>query len=507
MMEGKVYLVGAGPGDPGLITLNAIICIAKSTVVVYDALCNPSLLSYARPACERIYVGKQAGKHSMKQDDINALLADKALEGKNVCRLKGGDPFVFGRGGEEALYLQERGIPFEVVPGVTSAVAVPAYAGIPVTHRNLATSVRFITGHEDPTKPESQIDWGELAATTGTLVFLMGVKNLAAIAERLVTFGKSGDTPAALIANGTLPSQKTVTGTLATIAAKAESETLEPPAILVVGEVVGLRDELNWFEKRPLFGRRIVVTRARAQNSDVLEKLQELGAEAIEAPVIQIEYMGKSEPMRQAARDVGRFDWLIFTSVNGVESFSSAMALENLDSRVLAGVKVAAIGVPTAGRLINGLAIKADLVPRQFVAEALLEELEKTEPIRGQSFLIPRAEIARPDLVEGLRARGAEVREVVAYKTLAEPLPEGLADRLYQGEIDLVTFTSSSTVTNFLNALPEERRADLAKKVKAASIGPVTSDTLREHGIEITLEAEESTIPGLIAAIVEHFTV
>jgi len=331
------------------------------------------------------------------------------------------------------------------------------------------------------------------------------VHNLAAIAERLIASGKSGDMPAALIANGTLPSQKTVTGTLATIAARAEAKKIQPPAILVVGEVVRLRDQLEWFEKRPLFGRKIVVTRARAQNSDVLDQLQQLGAEAIEAPTIRIEWLGKSEPMRQAARDVRQFDWLIFTSANGVESFRRAMGLDNLDSRALAGVKVAAIGVPTAERLVNGLSIQADCVPDQFVAEALLEELAKTQPIKGQSFLIPRAEIARPDLVDGLRARGGEVREVVAYRTLAEPLPEGLADRLDRGEIDLVTFTSSSTVTNFLAALPEERRSELAKKVKAASIGPVTSETLREHGIEIVVEAAESTIPGLVVAIVDHF--
>lgn len=503
-MTGKVYLVGAGPGDPELITIKALSCISKADVVVYDALSNPALV-YGLEKDELIYVGKQAGKHSMKQDDINALLAEKALQGKIVCRLKGGDPFVFGRGGEEALYLQERGIPFEVVPGVTSAVAVPAYAGIPVTHRNIATSVRIITGHEDPTKPESQINWDELASTTGTLVFLMGVQNLAAIAERLVTFGKSGDTPAALIANGTMPSQRTVVATLAAIAAKAEAENIAPPAILVVGEVVRLREQLNWFETRPLFGRTIVVTRARSQSSGILSDLERLGAEAIQAPTISIECLGYTEPMRQAARDAAKFDWIIFTSANAAVAFSFAMNQEKLDARALAGVKVAAIGPGTAASLRDQPFIEADLTPTRFVAEALLEELAKTEPIRGQSFLIPRSEIARPDLVEGLRARGGEVREVVAYKTVAEPLPGDLADRLDRGEVDIVTFTSSSTVTNFVAALPEDRRADLLKKIKAASIGPITSDTLKAQGIEIALEAEESTIPGLVAAIVDHF--
>ncbi|MCX5769761.1 MAG: uroporphyrinogen-III C-methyltransferase [Candidatus Hydrogenedentes bacterium] len=503
-MEGKVWLVGAGPGDPELITFKGMIRIAHVDVIVYDALCNPKLLSNAAPDCEIIFVGKQAGKHSMKQDDINALLAEKAREGKKVCRLKGGDPFVFGRGGEEALYLQERGIPFEVVPGVTSAVAVPAYAGIPVTHRNLATSVRIVTGHEDPTKPESQLDWAELAATSGTLVFLMGVHNLAAIAERLMTFGKSGDTPVALIANGTLPSQETVTGTLATIAVKAEAENVEPPAILVVGEVVSLREQLQWFEKRPLFGRKIVVTRARPQSSELLGKLQDLGADTIEAPTIRIENLFESEPMQQAVRDLGKFDWLIFTSANALRPLTHALVSQHLDARAFAGVKVAAIGPGTAREVVQ-MGIFPDLIPERFVAEALLEELAKTQPIKGQSFLIPRSEIARPDLVDGLRSRGGEVREVVAYKTLPEPLPDDLADRLDRGEIDLVTFTSSSTVTNFLAALPEDRRSELAKKVKAASIGPVTSDTLKANGIEIVLEAAESTIPGLLAAIVGHF--
>jgi uroporphyrinogen III methyltransferase/synthase len=333
----------------------------------------------------------------------------------------------------------------------------------------------------------------------------MGVQNLAAIAERLIAFGKSGNTPAALIANGTLPTQKTVAATLAAIAAKAEAEKIAPPAILVVGEVVRLREQLNWFETRPLFGRKIAVTRARAQASGILRDLQRLGAEAVEAPIISIEFLGHTEPMLEAARDAAQFDWLIFTSANAATAFSFAMSEQRIDARALAGVKVAAIGPGTADALRDQPFIQPDLMPEKFVAEALLEALAKTEPITGQSFLIPRSEIARPDLVEGLRARGGKVREVVAYKTLAEPLPEGLADRLDRGEIDLVTFTSSSTVTNFLNALPEDRRADLLKKVKAASIGPVTSGTLKEHGIEIVVEATESTIPGLIAAIVDHF--
>lgn len=504
-MEGKVYLVGAGPGDKGLITNRGWCLIHKADVVVYDALVNPDFLSSKNPNREYIYVGKQAGKHSMKQEKINALLAKKARQGNVVVRLKGGDPFVFGRGGEEALYLQERGVPFEIVPGITSAIAVPAYAGIPVTHRNVATSVRFITGHEDPTKPESQIDWKELAATTGTLVFLMGVRNLSSIAERLTQFGKDAETPAALIANGTLPSQKALTGTLATIAAKAEAANITPPAVLVVGEVVSLREKLQWFENRPLFGRTILVTRARTQSSDLLHQLHELGAEGVEAPTIRIETLSESKPMRQAALDVGQFDWLIFTSANAARSFKCALLEEKKDARALAGVKIAVIGPGTTVEVVN-FGVLPDLMPEKFVTEALLKELAKNEPIKGQKFLIPRSEIARPDLVDGLRARGGDVREVAAYRTVPEPLPEDLPDRIGRGEIDLVTFTSSSTVTNFVNALPEDRRADLLKKVKAASIGPITSDTIKKHGIEIAVEAAESSIPGLIAAIVEHFS-
>ncbi|MCX5759886.1 MAG: uroporphyrinogen-III C-methyltransferase, partial [Candidatus Hydrogenedentes bacterium] len=342
--KGLVWLVGGGPGDPGLITVKGLRCIVEADCLVYDSLCNPVLLDHARPDAERIYVGKRAGRHAMPQEEINEVLRRKAQEGKRVCRLKGGDPFVFGRGGEEASHLHKHGVRFEIVPGVTSAIAVPAYAGIPVTHREMTTSLRIITGHEDPSKPSSGLDWAEIAASQATLVFLMGVQNLRHIAARLIEHGRSCDTPAAVIADGTLPTQRTVVATLETIASSVAEAGLTPPAVLVVGEVASLRGELNWFENKPLFGRTIVVTRARTQASELAAALESLGAEVISAPVIRTESLADSEPMRKAAREAGRADWIVFTSVNGVDAFLDALINENMDVRALAKVRLAAIG-------------------------------------------------------------------------------------------------------------------------------------------------------------------
>lgn len=502
---GLVWLVGGGPGDPGLITVKGLRCIAHADCLVYDSLCNPVLLEQARSDAERIYVGKRAGCHAMPQEEINELLRRKALEGKRVCRLKGGDPFVFGRGGEEAAHLRRHGVPFEIVPGVTSAIAVPAYAGIPVTHREATTSLRIITGHEDPTKPFSGLDWGEIAASRATLVFLMGVTNLPHIAARLIEHGLPAGTPAAVIANGTLPTQRTVAATLETVAAAVKEAGLAPPAILVVGDVVALRTELNWFETKPLFGRTIVVTRARAQASELAAALESLGAEVITAPVIRTRSLADSEPMRHAVREVAQVHWILFTSVNGVDAFLDALAGEGLDVRVLAKAKLAAIGPATAERLMTR-GLRADLVPATFVAEALLDALIATDDVAGRTFLLPRADLARPMLAEGLRARGGTVIEVDAYRTEAGgDLPPELVARLADGTIDLVTFSSSSTVRNFVDALPADRRADLIPRLSAASIGPVTSETLREMGIAIAITAAESTIPGLVMAIRDAF--
>lgn len=502
---GKVWLVGAGPGDPGLITVKGARCIARADVIIYDHLANPALLAGSRPDCERIFAGKQAGRHSMKQDEINRLIVEKAREGKHVCRLKGGDPFLFGRGGEEALYLREHGVPFEVVPGVTSAIAAPAYAGIPVTHRHFASSFRVITGHEDLTKPESDLDWREIAATRGTLVFLMGVRNLRTIVERLVAGGCAPPTPAALIANGTRPSQRTVVGTLADIAERAEEQFITPPALLVVGQVVLLRDALEWFERKPIIGRTIVVTRARAQASEFAMTLEELGAEVIQAPTIQIESLAHTPAMRSAVHDVAGFRWLVFTSVNGVDAFLEAMRLEQVDVGALAGVRIAAIGPATVQRLCE-CGLQVELMPGQYETAALLATLDSHDRLEGQAFLVPRPEVAPRTLVDGLRRRGASVTEVTAYRTVrGEALSAELIAKLERDEIDLVTFTSSSTARNFVEALPEERRAELLRHVRAASIGPVTSTTLQELGVPIALTSAESTIAGLTAAILEYF--
>jgi uroporphyrinogen III methyltransferase/synthase len=503
--RGLVWLVGAGPGDPGLITLRGKECVSGADVIVYDALCNPKLLQYARPDCEIVYAGKQAGLHALKQDEINALICEKALAGWRVCRLKGGDPFVFGRGGEEALYLRERGVDFEIVPGVTAAVAVPAYAGIPVTHRHISTSVRFITGHEDPTKPESELDFDEIAATRGTLVFLMGVQNLAMIAEKLIRAGKEADTPAAVIADGTLPRQRTVLGTLADIAERCEREGISPPAIAVVGEVARLRERLQWFENKPFFGRKILVTRARAQMSELVDLISSMGGEAIEAPSIRLESLAGSPEMLSAARQLSGYDWAVFTSANGVDAFYESLKMEGLDSRAFGNVRVAAIGPGTADALAKR-GIDADVVPGQFVAEALLDALEKNGPVAGRRYLVPRADIARPELVDGLRARGAHVNEVEAYRTISETgLPESVVESMEKNEIDLVTFTSSSTVRNFINALPVEQRIELIRNIRAASIGPVTTQTLLEFEVPVVVQAEASTIPGLAAAMEAYF--
>ena len=498
---GKVWLVGAGPGDPGLITVRGLRCIAEADVILYDRLIGPELLEHAGPDCQIIYAGKKAGQHALPQEEINRILAEKALEGCKVCRLKGGDPFLFGRGGEECLYLLERGIPFEVVPGVTAALGATAYAGIPITHRGMASCVHIVTGHEDPAKVESDVPWHELARSGGTLVFYMGVENLDRIAQRLTEEGLSPETPAALIANGTSPSQHVLISTLGGIAGRAQEASIQPPAILVVGEVVRLGEQLNWFNRRPLYGRSIIVTRAGDQASELSERLRELGAEVIEVPVIRIEGLADTPAMRQAAREANRFNWIVFTSTNGVDSFREALDLEGLDVRSLSGVKIAAIGPATRDRLFE-IGLRADLIPERFIAESLLESLAAQSSLSGQRFLLPRSEIARPELAQGLRQLGASVTEVPAYKTLQGiTMDDPLLERLARREIDLVTFTSASTVKHFVDAIPEGRRGEILPSVRAVSIGPITSEAAREAGIEVVAEAKEYTIPGLVEAV------
>ncbi|CAN5826888.1 uroporphyrinogen-III C-methyltransferase [soil metagenome] len=499
-VSGRVYLVGAGPGDPGLLTVRAAALIATADAIVYDALANPVLLEARRPEAELHYVGKRGGEPSRSQQEINRLLIELASRGAVVVRLKGGDPFIFGRGAEEALELARAGIPFEVVPGVTASVAAAAYAGIPLTHRGVASSVALATGHEDPTKEESDLDWAHLAGGVGTVVFYMGVSRMAGCFRRLMEGGRAPETPAAVIEWGTYPRQRTVVGTLASLPALAAEAGIGAPAITVVGEVVRLRETLAWFESRPLSGKRIVVTRARAQASDFAAQLEALGAEAIQFPTIRITDPPDAEPLRRAAAEADRFDWIVFTSVNGVGRFWRALRELGRDTRALARVSLCALGPATAAAIeLEGA--QAELVPERFVAEAAIEALKAKTDLRGSRILLPRAEVARSLLPEALRAEGAEVVEVAAYRTVQDGAEaETVQRRLQRGEIDLVTFTASSTVRNFVELL-----GTIPEGIEVASIGPITSATARELGLRVEVEATEYTIPGLLRAIREHY--
>ena len=505
-MTGKVYLLGAGPGDPGLITVKATQCIQSCDVIIYDYLASPALLSIATENTEMIYVGKKGGDHTMKQEQINQLIVDKALEGNTVCRLKGGDPYIFGRGGEEAEILKAHHIPFEVVPGITSGIAAPAYAGIPLTHRKMTSTLAFVTGHEDPTKTESSIDWCSLAKGIGTLVFYMGVKQLPGIVEQLLKHGKSPETPVALIRWGTTCRQQTVTGNLSTIVDIVKAAKLRAPAIIVVGDVVQLREQLNWFEQKPLLGKTIVVTRARQQASDLVKQLAELGAECIECPTIKIVPSDNKTPMIDAIERIVDYDWLVFTSVNGVLSFFEQLFDMEKDVRILGHLKLCTIGPVTAQQLM-AYGLKTDILPKTYRAESVVEAFRQ-ESIKGKRVLLPRAKEARKVLPESLREMGAIVDEVTAYQTIAvSDHQKDVIERIRQAEIDMVTFTSSSTVTNFCDLFPETIQSDVFKeKVTIASIGPITSETARNKGLLVSVEAESFTIPGLVQIITEHYS-
>jgi uroporphyrinogen III methyltransferase/synthase len=471
---------------------------------VYDALANSALLppgarETGRP--ELYYVGKRGGaKESVTQEEIAALLVKLAREGKRVVRLKGGDPFVFGRGSEEAQALNDASVAFEVVPGVTAGIAAPAYAGIPVTHRGLATSVTFVTGHEDPAKPATQTNWSALAKAGGTIVLYMGVKTLANISAELIKGGMPGEVPAAAIQWGTHSRQRTVVATLETIAAKAEQENITAPVVTVIGWSVVLRDELNWFEQRPLFGKRIVVTRATPQAAVLSEKLRELGAEVIEMPATQIARLDLA-PLRAAIDKISDNDWLIFTSQNGVAIFWEQLLGRGRDARALAGLKIAAVGPATAGALLER-GITVDVIPPRFVAEGLLEIMRARDDVGGTKVLYVTAEGAREVLSRELRQLGADVTVVEAYRSIADGEgAEKLARVIEAGKVDLATFTSASAVRGYIDAVGE----DLALRVPAASIGPQTSDALRDAGIEVKVDARESTIDGLVSAVLRAF--
>jgi uroporphyrinogen III methyltransferase/synthase len=487
-----------------LITAKGLTVLRRAQVVVYDQLASPELLQEAPPEAEIIYVGKKAGAHAVSQEGINDLLVQKARAGLMVVRLKGGDPFVFGRGGEEAEELAAAGVPFEVIPGVTSAVAVPAYAGIPVTHRRHTTLVTFITGHEDPTKEASAIPWDNLGQNPGTLVFLMGVKNLAENCRRLIAAGRTQETPAAVIQAGTTPEQRTVTGTLADIAGRAREAGIKPPAVLVVGSVVELRERLTWWETRPLWGKTVVVTRSRKQASRLVGLLNAAGARCLEVPTIEIGPPDDFAPLDEALDDISGYDWVIFTSANGVKAFMARLFAQGKDVRALGGVKIAAIG-PATAQALQEYGLAADVVPETFQAEGLLEALTPhVSP--GTRILLARAQVARDLLPDGLRRLGAQLDVAPVYQARApQSIPPDAEAALRQGGVDILTFTSSATVHNFAALLGKAKFQQLAAGAAVAAIGPITRATLSEYGITPQIQPEDYTIPALATAIVDFF--
>ena len=492
---GICYLVGAGPGDPGLITVRGRECVEMADVLVYDALSSPEILRWAKKDCEKINVGKRAKDHTLSQDGINALILEKTRAGKKVVRLKGGDPMIFGRGGEEAAELAEAGVAFEIVPGISSTIGGPAYAGIPVTHRDHCSQLTIFTGHEDPTKEESSIDYAHLARTPGTKVFVMGMARLREIAASLVAGGADPATPIALTRWATTGSQKTITGSLADIADIAERADFGSPAVAVIGDVVREREKINWFEKRPLFGKRIVVTRTREQAGGLSRELSSLGADVVELPTIRIELPDDRQGFAEGVTHAHEYDWLVFSSPNGVERFFDAFFATYEDARSLGNPRIAVIGNGTAQK-VREYRFAVDLVPEKFVAEGLVEAFAN-ESIENLTVLWVRAEEVRDVIYEGLTALGGIVDECIAYKTVPETGdPTGAAARMAEQGADLVTFTSASTVDNFFKlALP------WPENCAAGSIGPVTSEALRKHGVEPAFEAKQHDIPGLVAAI------
>lgn len=525
-----VYLVGAGPGDPGLLTVRGKALLAEADAVVYDWLVNPALLELA-PRAEKIYVGKNVGskrrtlhkdsQRYVKQNQTNHLLVKLAREGKTVVRLKGGDPFIFGRGGEEASYLKKRGVGYEVVPGITAGYAAPAYAGIPVTDRRFSSLVTFVTGHEDPAKKESSIRWKELAKIGGTLVSFMGVRNLLQVVQALLDGGMDSRTKVSVIEWGTLPWQRVVEGTLKDIVRKVRNRGIQSPAVTVIGKVNDLREELAWFsgkarngfyltsgekkDRKPLSGKTVLVTRARAQASALRKILEEKGARVLEFPTIRILQPRSWSPVDRALREMAKFDWVIFTSANGVDSFFKRLNHIGLDARIFHSAKIAVIGDATKTAL-QEKGVSADLVPDQFTSRSLLEKLQKTIQIRGRHFLLARTDIAPDFLHKQLEALGAKVTDVVVYRTV--PVRDGkkkLNNWLEREAIDYVLFTSSSTVKNFFTALPKRKK--LPEKTRFVSIGPVTSEALRSYGYGPYLEAREHTIPGLVESLTNGFQI
>ena len=501
-----VYLIGAGPGDPWLITVRGLRCLALADVVIYDHLVHPRLLRQLRPGVETIDVGP-AAPEPLEQEAICYLLAEKAREGKVVARLKWGDPFVFDRGGEEALFLHEHGVSFEVVPGIPAAIGVPAYAGIPITYPGGGDTVTFVRGFEDQQSRKPDVDWASLAALGGTVVCYCGPKQLPGILEAMLSGGWSEAESAALVVGGTTQAQDTLQGTLDELRRLSKQPRFKDPAILIVGRVAGLRDHLRWFDARPLFGKRIVVTRPREQAGDLVEALEQLGATVIEAPTVHIAPPSDYGPLDEAVANVGTYDWLVFTSANGVDYFFRRLQVGPADLRALAGVRLCAIGPGTAERLARH-GLKVDLMPQEYRAEAVVEALRGTGNLSGKRFLLPRADIAREVLADELRRSGAEVTEVTAYRSVpveAEDNEPDIYRMLLDKAVDVMTFTSASTVRNFVRRYGQEAVADLLQNVEIASIGPVTAEAAQQCGLRTSIMPGEYTIPGLVRAIVEHF--
>lgn len=505
---GKVYLVGAGPGDPGLITVRGKSLLERAEVVVYDYLASTKLLKHAPASAQLIYVGKKGGvKHSHTQEEINQMLVDHAQLGKMVVRLKGGDPFIFGRGGEEVQQLHAAGVPFEVVPGVTSATAAATYAGIPITHRDYTASVAFLTGHEDPTKETSGINWEKLATGVGTLVIYMGIKNLPIIVANMIKYGRDPQTPVAVVRWASTPEQRSVVGTLETIAQVVKDADIKPPSLIIIGEVVSLRSTIDWYEKRPLFGKKIIVTRTREQASELVAGLEEFGANCLEYSTINILPVDSYEVLDEELERINEYHWILFTSLNGVKYFFDRLHGKGMDARNLKGPEIAVIGKSTADLLLK-YGVHADLIPSVFTGEGLAESL-LDQGVEGRNILIPRALQGREMLSETLRGAGAQVTVAPVYQNC--PVPgdkELLRSELEKGGVDMVTFTSSSTVRNFLSLLGDENQGELKKLlagVKIAAIGPITGKTVTDSGLRVDVQPKEHTIRALIDAIVAYY--
>lgn len=500
--KGKVYLVGAGPGDPKLITVKGFQCIKESDVLVFDNLASRELTEQARPDTKLIFVGKWRGKHTMTQEQINETLVKYAKEGHIVTRLKGGDGFIFGRGGEEAEVLQENNIPFEIVPGITSAYGVPAYAGIPLTHRTMASSVLLLTGHEDPTKNESSIDWSKVSNSTDTIVILMGVKNLEMIVKNLIDYGRRPETPIALIRWGTTPRQEIFTGTLQNIVDISLKNNIKPPVVTVIGDVVGLHEKLSWYEKKPLYGKRIIITRAQDQASKFAAKIEELGGIAIEVPTIKLIEPDDTSIIDEAISKIKSkyFDWIMFTSANAVNALAHRLEQSGLKMDVLQDTKIAVIGKSTA-LSVKAYDLEPGFIPKSFVAESAVDGFLKIAA-PSENVLIPRAQVARNIIPDKLKEHGFDVHIAPVYKNVAVDSIDGhILNELVSKGVDYITFTSSSTATNFFKLVEKHDIKNFIGRAKIASIGPITTKTIKDQGYEVSLEAKEFTTDGLVEVI------